>query len=61
MQRYIETHSELRTVISVVKLRHSRHSRQIRDFEIVDGQVLISAAPAPYEGILRGHPRMVMP
>lgn len=61
MQRYIETRSELRTVISVVKLRGSRHSRQIRDFEIVDGQVLISAAPTPYDGVLQGHPRMVLP
>jgi circadian clock protein KaiC len=61
MQRYIETHAELRTVISVVKLRGSRHSRQIRHFEIVDGEVLISAGAAPYEGLLQGHPRYSEP
>ncbi|MEW7849713.1 ATPase domain-containing protein [Massilia aurea] len=61
MQRYIETHAELRTVISVVKLRGSRHSRQIRQFEIVDGEILVSASAAPFDGILQGHPRTILP
>lgn len=59
MQRYIETQAELRTVISVVKLRGSRHSRQIRQFEIVDGEIQVSASAAPFEGILQGEARAI--
>lgn len=61
MQRYIETRAELRTVISVVKLRGSRHSRQIRNFEIVDGEVLIGSGASPYDGLLQGNPRYIEP
>jgi circadian clock protein KaiC len=56
MQRYVESQSELRTVISVVKVRGSKHSRQIRTFEIDDeGQVLIGSGPAPFDGALSGN------
>jgi len=61
MQRYIETHAELRTVISVVKLRGSKHSRQFRQFDIVDGEILIRAGAAPYNGLLQGQPRYCEP
>lgn len=54
MQRYVESQSELRTVISVVKVRGAKHSRQIRSFDITDQGIVIGAAPAPYEDVLRG-------
>jgi circadian clock protein KaiC len=54
MLRYVEFQAELRTVISVVKIRGARHSRQFRTFEITDDGVVIGSGPAPYEGILSG-------
>lgn len=54
MQRYVEWESELHTVISVIKVRGSKHSRQIRVFEITDDGVRIGTAPAPFQGALTG-------
>lgn len=54
MQRYVEWESELHTVISVIKVRGSKHSRQIRVFEITDEGVRIGTAPAPFQGALTG-------
>ena len=54
MQRFVEWESELHTVISVIKVRGSRHSRQIRVFEVTDEGVRISATPAPFAGVLTG-------
>lgn len=55
MLRYVEYAAELRTVISVVKVRGSKHSRQFRTFEITEDGVLIGTGPAPYQGMLSGH------
>lgn len=56
MQRYVELDSQLRTIISVVKLRASAHSRDLRQFDIVDGTIRISAAPFQLNNRLSGHP-----
>lgn len=58
MQRFVEWEAELHTVISVVKLRGSKHSRQIRVFEITDEGVNISTTAAPFEGVLTGYPQL---
>jgi len=52
--RYVEFEAELRTVISVVKVRGAKHSRQFRTFEITDDGVVIGSGPTPYDGILGG-------
>jgi circadian clock protein KaiC len=53
MQRYVESQSELHTVISVIKVRGRKHSRQIRSFEIGDdGKITIGAGPAPFDVVL---------
>ncbi|MFC5461371.1 ATPase domain-containing protein [Massilia niabensis] len=57
MLRYVEDQAELHTVISVVKVRGSKHSRQIRTFDIADEGVVIGSGPAPYDAILLGNPR----
>ena len=58
MQRYVESQSELRTVISVIKVRGCKHSRQIRTFEIDEhGKILIGDGPAPFNGALLGNPQ----
>lgn len=56
MQRYIEWQGQLKTVISVIKVRGSGHSRDLREFEISDEGIRIGAGPAPYPGMLRGCP-----
>lgn len=53
MQRYVECDAELHTVISVVKVRGSRHSRQLRECRITDDGIEIDAVPARFKNILR--------
>jgi len=57
-QRYVESQSELHTLISVIKLRGSKHSRQLRRFEITDEGIVIGEEPAPFDGVLHGTPRL---
>ena len=54
MQRYVESKGQLKTIITVVKLRGSAHSRDLRLFEIKDDGIVIGTAPVPYEGVLSG-------
>jgi circadian clock protein KaiC len=57
MQRYIELHGQLRRVVSVVKVRGSAHSKDVRFFDI-DGEVTsIGERLTGYDGILSGHPK----
>ncbi|MDQ2823289.1 MAG: hypothetical protein M3Y65_23415 [Pseudomonadota bacterium] len=53
MQRYVEDASEMHTVISVIKVRGSGHSRQLRQFRITDDGIEIDARPAPFKNMLR--------
>jgi circadian clock protein KaiC len=53
MLRYIESQAQLHTLISVVKLRGSAHSREFRVMTIGADRVEIGAGPAPFHGILR--------
>ena len=56
MQRYIELHGCLQRVISVVKVRGSAHSNEIRTFEITKAGIAIGDPLAHYDGLLTGHP-----
>jgi circadian clock protein KaiC len=56
VQRYIEIDSRLKRVIAVVKVRGSAHSREIREFEIDDGGIVIGEPVLDFEGILGGQP-----
>ena len=55
--RYIEVDSQLKRVMSVVKVRDSVHSKEIRQFEITDAGVVIGDAMPEYEGLLGGRPK----
>jgi circadian clock protein KaiC len=58
IQRFVEAQSELHTVISVIKLRGCKHSRQIRTFMIGDDRkVIIGEGRAPFHGVLLGKPQ----
>lgn len=61
VQRFIEWQSQLRTIISVVKVRGSAHSRDLRCFDITDKGIVISDGPAPYGDILLGGPTAMAP
>ena len=56
MQRYVEFEGEFKRVISVVKVRASDHSKQIRFFDIASGGIVIREALTGYAGILTGRP-----
>ncbi len=57
VQRYIEIGSRLKRVMAVVKVRGSTHSDEIRQFEIIDGEVIIGDPVLEYEGLLGGQPK----
>jgi circadian clock protein KaiC len=55
MQRYIEVGRELRRVISVVKVRSSDHSKEIRFYEVDGNGIQIKQRALGTGGILRGY------
>lgn len=58
LQRYVELEGRIRRLMSVVKLRASAHSKELREYEITDeGLVLVPGALSQYEGLLTGRPR----
>ena len=58
MQRYLEIEGELRRAISVVKVRNSQHSKEIREYSIdSSGTLIIGARLGAYRGLLTGTPR----
>lgn len=56
VQRYTEMGGRLKRVLSVVKVRGSDHSKDIRLFDITDEGILIGESLAGYAGIMSGHP-----
>jgi circadian clock protein KaiC len=54
--RYVEIGGQFRRVISVVKVRASDHSKDIRFFDIAKDSVKIGKALTNYHGILSGQP-----
>jgi circadian clock protein KaiC len=56
MQRYIELKGNLERLISVVKVRGSAHSKEIRSFEITRSGLVVGEPLAGYDGLLTGHP-----
>lgn len=58
MQRYVELEGQFKRVISVVKVRGSDHSKDIRFFDIAQDSITIGEALSSYHGILSGHPSL---
>ena len=56
LNRFIEIDSEFRRVLTVLKMRRSRHSRGIRAFEITSRGIEIGATLPSYHGIASGMP-----
>jgi circadian clock protein KaiC len=56
VQRYIEIAGQFKRVISVVKVRGSDHSKDIRLFDITDEGIIIGDTLSDYNGIMTGRP-----
>ncbi|MDQ3187123.1 MAG: AAA family ATPase [Pseudomonadota bacterium] len=56
VQRYTEMGGQLKRVFSVVKVRGSEHSKDIRLFDINDEGIIIGEPLCEYAGIMSGHP-----
>jgi circadian clock protein KaiC len=56
VQRYVELAGQFKRVFSVVKVRGSPHSKDIRLFDITDEGIVIGDTLAEYDGIMTGRP-----
>jgi len=57
IQRYVELDGQLRRAMSVVKVRSSQHSKDLKQYEISkDGGIVVGEALKGYEGLLTGRP-----
>jgi circadian clock protein KaiC len=56
VQRYTEMEGQLKRVFSVVKVRGSEHSKDIRLFDITEAGIVISETLSGYDGIMSGRP-----
>jgi circadian clock protein KaiC len=58
VQRYVELDGHLRTVLVVVKMRGSQHSRELRRYELTPAGAVIGEALVGYHGIMTGVPTL---
>jgi circadian clock protein KaiC len=56
VQRYIEILGQFKRVFSVVKVRGSEHSKDIRLFDITEEGIIIGETLSEYAGIMSGRP-----
>jgi circadian clock protein KaiC len=59
VQRYIQISGQFKRVISVVKVRGSAHSKDIRLFEVTDKGLIIGESLSEYEGIMSDRPTSI--
>ena len=56
MQRYVELEGRLQRVMGVVKVRGSRHSTELRRYDVTREGLRIGGVIDGYGGLLSGHP-----
>jgi circadian clock protein KaiC len=56
VQRYIEIAGQFKRVLSVIKVRSSEHSKDIRLFDITDDGIVMGETLSGYDGITSGRP-----
>ncbi len=56
VQRYVEIAGQFKRIFSVVKVRGSEHSKDIRLFDITDKGIIIGETLSAYTGIMSGRP-----
>jgi circadian clock protein KaiC len=60
--RYVEIDGQLRKVVTIVKMRGSNHSKDIREYVITDkGVVVIHPLRTDYDGLTTGNPKRTGP
>ncbi len=57
VQRYVEIAGQLKRIFSIIKVRGSDHSKDIRMFDISAEGIEIGERLSDYDGIMTGHPR----
>jgi circadian clock protein KaiC len=57
MLRYVEIEGGLRTVLGIVKMRGSRHTRNFREYEVTGRGVSIGRHMRDYDDVMSGTPR----
>lgn len=58
VQRYVEIVGQFKRAFSVVKVRSSAHSKDIRLYEITDDGIVLGETLSEYAGIMTGRPRV---
>jgi circadian clock protein KaiC len=61
LARYVEMDGMLRTVMTVVKMRRSGHSRDLRLYEVGNAGIVMGQTLGDYRGILIGAPQLREP
>ncbi|HJU06133.1 MAG TPA: ATPase domain-containing protein [Nitrospiraceae bacterium] len=61
LQRYIEMQGRLTRVMTVIKLRASDHSKEIRTYDITEDGLVLGKALTDYREILMGVPKPIAP
>ena len=61
VQRYVEIVGQFKRAFSVVKVRGSNHSKDIRLFDITDAGIIIGDTLSDYAGIMTGRPTIIRP
>jgi circadian clock protein KaiC len=59
--RYLEIEGQLRKMLTVVKMRRSAHSRDLREYELTSEGIRILKTLREYRGILTGSPMRALP
>ncbi len=61
LQRYIELEGRLRKMITVVKMRSSQHSKELREYDITPRGLVVGAMLTGYRGLITGSPERAAP
>jgi circadian clock protein KaiC len=59
LQRYVEIAAQIRRMITVIKVRGSAHSPDLRSYEITDDGLVVGEALSSFGGLLTGSPEPV--
>ncbi|MDK2745067.1 MAG: AAA family ATPase [Nitrospira sp. BO4] len=61
LQRYVELDGQLKRLMTVVKLRGSQHSKELRLYDITTQGLTVGTGLRDYEGLMTGTPRRLVP
>ncbi|CUS39749.1 ATPase domain-containing protein [Candidatus Nitrospira nitrificans] len=59
LHRYIELDGKIQRMLSVIKLRGSQHSKELRLYEVTNEGLVIGNGLTGYEGLMSGAPRRI--